>query len=80
MPPSVNSTTDPYSDFMLNGKLYITDQDLFAQAPQVGMLTYIIDIGLHEKVSEVQFYYYPSGIAGLKANRDWMTLIFSLAS
>lgn len=80
MPSTVNSTSDPHSDYKLNGKIYINEQDLFALAPQVGMLAYKIDIGIHEVVSEVQFYSYPSGTVGLKANRDWMTLYFSLNS
>jgi hypothetical protein len=59
----------------LNGKLYLINQDIYAQN-SVGKLTYYIDIGLHDKNDE-RMANSASGPLFIP-DRDWISLKFYL--
>lgn len=68
--------TPDYSNYRLNGKLYITDMDVMQQNPGIGLTNYKIDIGIHDILSEQQFNT-SLGLA-MKGKRDWFTIMFNL--
>lgn len=76
--------------YMMNGAIYMINQDIFSQNKDTGALSYEINIGMHDKNSEKDQEYTTKEVVNgqtqevkLKkkvAPRDWLQLKFNLAN